>query len=191
MVELEEMIRRVMVDVRRTGALRGFVSGPNWNPMVPYDPIASFAMAQHLLSSREYQAFVAIAPEGHLYGYFFEDLGATVLSVEVDYPPKTLSLGAGIDTIQNRDVLLIEDDVVSGTTLRRVLDELDFFEPHSYGLYLGRGKEGQILENVPDRISRVHLAEEDLGTTNRESSEMVFLDHFRHRGSLWEGEGRR
>jgi hypothetical protein len=68
-------------------ASKGYVTGPNWNPMLPQDCVNAHAMARHLIESEAFDHYIAVAPEGHVYGFFFEQLGVRLLSVEVDYPP--------------------------------------------------------------------------------------------------------
>lgn len=70
------------------GRAKGYVEGRWLNPLVPMDCIAAWAMARQLTESGQFDRYLAIAPEGHVYGYFFERLGVPVLSVFVDYPPR-------------------------------------------------------------------------------------------------------
>ena len=92
---------------------------------------------------------VAIAPEGHVYSYFFGCLGIPVLSIFVDYPPKHVHHIDDFSAIRGRRVLLVEDDIVSGVSLELVVRELASYMPRSLSLYLGREKEFQQLQNVP------------------------------------------
>jgi hypothetical protein len=80
--------------------LRGTVEGPNVNNFVPHDCVAAFAMARLLLGSGKFDSYVAVAPEGHIYGYFLERLGAEVLSVHADYPPTRCSSGDALSVIR-------------------------------------------------------------------------------------------
>jgi hypothetical protein len=72
----------------------------------------------------------------------------------------------------------VEDDVVSGVTLRLVVDALGQHGPRSLALYLGRRKEDQILENVPPEVSAVYLAEDHLRPAEREQDEIDFAAFF-------------
>jgi len=72
----QELLDRVAHQVRSHCAAKGYVSGPHWNPLTPRDSVAAFAMAQALFQGGRFDDYVAIAPEGHVYGYFFERLGA-------------------------------------------------------------------------------------------------------------------
>ena len=68
----QQLLDRVSEDVRRHCAARGYVSGPNWNPLTPRDRVAALAMAKSLVAAQLFDHYLAIAPEGHVYGYFFE-----------------------------------------------------------------------------------------------------------------------
>jgi hypothetical protein len=173
----QSVLARIAADIASHCAARGFVDGPNWNPMTPVDPVAAFAMAGLLARSGLFDHIVAVAPEGHVYGYFFEKLGFPVLSVFVEYPPRGVILGDGIEVIRERRVLLLEDDLISGTTLRQVVAALADFAPRSLWLYLGRRKEDQFLANAPPEIRGVFLAEACLGPGAREraANELLVL----------------
>jgi hypothetical protein len=126
----------------------------------------------------EFDRHLAIAPEGHIYGYFFERLGVPVLSVFTDYPPTKVSAEDDLRAVQGRRVLLIEDDVIGGRTLRLVVEHLRQFSPGSLALYLGHNKGIQHLRNVPPEITRVLVAEDCLGLDPRPELELRFVDFF-------------
>jgi hypothetical protein len=131
---------------------------------------------------------LAVAPEGHVYGYFFERLGIPVLSVHVGYPPRRVEVLDDLAVVRGGRVLLLEDDVVSGVTLRLVVDALGHHGPHSLALYLGRRKEDQILENIPPEVSAVYLAEDRLRPAERGQDEAEFAAFF---GKCLAGQGDR
>src|SRR5262245_28135509 len=72
---------RVLADVRSHCQAKGYREGPGVNNFIPHDAVAAFAMARSLTGSGLFDHYLAVAPEGHVYGYFFECLGARVLSV--------------------------------------------------------------------------------------------------------------
>jgi hypothetical protein len=177
------MVSQSLVDhvaelVRAHCAARGYVSGPNWNPLTPRDPVAALAMARSLVQSGRFDHYVAVAPEGHVYGYFFERLGARVLSVFVDYPPRRAEPVEGLAPIRGGRILILEDDVVSGVSLGLVVSELARHAPQSLALYLGREKDYQQMQNVPPSITDVYLAEDHLDPAERERHEAEFLEFF-------------
>lgn len=168
---------RLHAAIARHCAALGYVDGPNWNALVPVDPVAAFALTGLLARSGLFDHIVAVAPEGHVYGYFFAQLGVPVLSAFVEYPPRGVILGDGIEAIRGGRVLLLEDDLVSGTTLRQVVAALLPFAPQSLWLYLGRRKRDQFLDNKPGEIAGVFLAEDCVTLGLRESAlrELVAL----------------
>lgn len=75
--------------------------------------------------------------------------------------------------------MLIEDDAISGRTLRLVSEHLHQFAPKSLGLYLGHTKGAQHLQNVPDEIEKVYVSEDLLSWGTRSELEREFEDFFR------------
>ena len=172
---LERVDRQVEAHVRQS---KGFEQDSMINPLVPVDTVAALAIAKQLIEQSRFDAFVAVATEGHVYGYFFEQFGAAVLSVHVDYPPRRCVLLDDFAVIKGQRLLILEDDVASGTTLHLVIDELENFKPNSMDLYLGRPKANQTLENIDSRVNKVFLAEEHLSAADRPRHEDEFRSHF-------------
>jgi hypoxanthine phosphoribosyltransferase len=121
---------------------------------------------------------VAVAPEGHVYGYFFERFGNSLLSVHVDYPPRRCEVLDDLGVIRSKRVLILEDDVASGTTLRHVIGALKQYRPSSIDLYLGRPKDSQVLEFVAPTINTIYLAEDHLDPNRRSDYEDQFIRFF-------------
>jgi len=180
----ERILERVLADVRSHCLTKGYQEGPWLNPMTPQDCVSSFAMARLIIEEKCVDHCVSVAPEGHVYGYFFEKLGTDVLSVFVDYPPKSLQALDDLRTIRSGRVLIIEDDVISGVTLQMVVGHLKQYSPRSMSLFLGRHKEDQQLEAVPSDIHRIYIAENVLNPSRREHYEGEFVTFFRHGNTL-------
>jgi hypothetical protein len=172
------LLERVAAEARGHCAEKGYVRGRNWNPLIPQDSVAVLAMARELTMSGAFDRYIAVAPEGHVYGYFFERLGARVLSIFVDYPPTRVESADDLSAIHGQRVLLIEDDVVSGISLDLAMKEIAQHEPSSVSLYLGRKKDSQQLHNIPSQIDRVYLAEDDLDPARRGRYESEYVDFF-------------
>ncbi len=177
-----QLLESVAELVRGHCAAKGDVKGRNWNPLTPHDSVAALAMARALTSSRAFDHYVAVAPEGHVYGFFFERLGARVLSIFVDYPPTRAESADPLSAVSGGRVLLIEDDVVSGISLDLVMKEVARHGPSSVSLYLGRAKDSQQLENIPRQIDRVYLAEDSLDPVDRGRNESEFIEFFQRIG---------
>lgn len=173
------LIDRVVADVRQhCRQSKGYEAAPYVNPLVPVDCVSAFNMARLLIEQRMFDHYVSVAPEGHVYGYFFQRLGQPVLSVYVDYPPRRFAALDDLSPIRGGRVLILEDDVVSGITLRLVTRALQEHQPRSLSLYLGRFKEDQIIENVCPEIETMYLAEDHLDPRRREEYEAEFIQFF-------------
>ncbi len=178
-MDFDRLVAEVIADVdRHCRRSPGYEEGPWVNPMKPVDPVAAFALAKVLVNANAFDRCVAIAPEGHLYGYFFVTLGVEVLSVHVDYPPRQCEFLDDLSVLRGKRVLILEDDVVSGVTLQLVAEALRSYDPQSLQLYLGRPKEGQVVENVAPAIETVYLAEEQLEPNDGERHQAEFIEFF-------------
>jgi hypothetical protein len=176
----KELIERVEFNVgQHVRQSKGYETESWINPLTPVDSVAAFAMAKALTEAQLFDYCVSVAPEGHVYGYFFERcFGAPVLSVHVDYPPRRCEVLDNLGPIRTRRVLILEDDVASGTTLRHVVTALGKYEPRSMDLYLGRPKDSQILEHVDPAIGTLYLAEDHLDQRRRDEYEEQFRQFF-------------
>jgi hypothetical protein len=173
-----EVRDRVLAEVRRHCEARGYREGAGVNNFVPHDAVAAFAMARSLTGSGQFDRYLAIAPEGHVYGYFFGCLGADVLSVFTDYPPTRCETADDLTVLKGSRVLLIEDDVIGGRTLRLVVEHLRQYAPASLALYLGHTRGIQHLRNVPPEITATYLAEDHLDWGRRRDDEQSFVEYF-------------
>jgi hypothetical protein len=171
----QKFLDQVTAKVVQHCAALGYESGPNWNPLQPQDSVAALAMARSLVESRQFDSYLAVAPEGHVYGYFFEQFGIKPLSIFVDYPPRSATTQDDLSVLRGKRVLIIEDDVISGISLQLVCDAIAVFEPASISVYIGRRADSQCPENVPTSVKQVFLAESHLGE-GRERYEQEFID---------------
>ncbi|MFH2124120.1 MAG: hypothetical protein ABIJ50_11650 [Pseudomonadota bacterium] len=123
-------------------------------------------MAKRLVTAG-FDRYLVIAPEGRIYGYFFEQLGVPLLSIFTDYSPTRYIAEDDLCVLQDQSVLLIEDDAISGLTLRLVSEHLYQFAPKSLGFYLRHTKGIQHLQNVPGEIDEIYVAEDMLSWGTR------------------------
>ncbi|WP_182869103.1 phosphoribosyltransferase [Stieleria mannarensis] len=172
---MHDLANRIENHVRNS---KGFEEDSFVNPFSPVDSVSAFAAARRIIAEHNHDVFIAVAPEGHVYGFFFEHFGASVLSVHVGYPPRECSVLDDLSAIRGRRVLIIEDDVASGTTLRLVLDAIQDAGPESIDLFLGRRKHQQILENIDLRINRTYLPEDILQAEQQAVYEADFVRAF-------------
>src|SRR4051812_47904997 len=101
-----QFLDAVLAEVQRHCLAKGYREGPGVNNFVPHDVVAAYGMAR-LLSAMRFDRYLAVAPEGHIYGFFFERLGVPVLSVFTDYPPTHCTAETDLRGIENQRVLLI------------------------------------------------------------------------------------
>src|SRR5436853_2509970 len=111
------ILNAVLAQVRQHCQNKGYQEGPGVNNFAPHDGVGAFGMAQ-LLTALQFDRYLAVAPEGHIYGFFFERLTVPVLSIFTDYPPTHCFAETDLRAIQDQRVLLIEDDIIGGRTLR-------------------------------------------------------------------------
>jgi len=175
----EELLDKVLSEVREhCRRAKGYEEGPWVNPLVPSDCVSALMMARILTEGEPFDQYVAVAPEGHVYGYFFERFGCRVLAVHVDYPPRRCDVLDDLSVLRDARVLILEDDVISGVTLRLVIDVLKRYGPRSLDLFLGRRREDQQLDAVGPEIDRVFLAENCLDPALSARYEAEFAKFF-------------
>lgn len=179
-MNLSQTLDRVLIEIdQHVRSSKGYETESMINPMTPVDSVSAFMVAKLLSEQNAFDYCISVAPEGHVYGYFFERcFSADVFSVHVDYPPRRCEILDDLSVIEGKRVLILEDDVASGTTLRLVLTALLEFAPKSIDLYLGRAKDSQCIEHIDDAVQKVYLAEDLLDSDQRAQHESTFVDFF-------------
>ncbi len=67
------LMERVLSNVdRHVRASRGYEVESFINPLTPGDSVAAFPMASSLTAQKAFNVCVSVAPEGHVYSYFFQ-----------------------------------------------------------------------------------------------------------------------
>jgi hypothetical protein len=122
---LQELLERVLSEVdKHVRASKGYETESWINPLAPVDSVAAFTMARVLTEQHLFDVCISVAPEGHVYGYFFEKcFGASILSVHVDYPPRCCHVLDDLDAVRGKRVLILEDDVSLPANLGLILAE--------------------------------------------------------------------
>jgi hypothetical protein len=181
-MDMKSIYSAVCENVQRHCLAKGYREGDGVNNFVPHDAIASFGMARLLAGT--FDRYIAVAPEGHIYGYFLERMGIPVLSVFTDYPPTCCTSEEDLTVLENQRVLLIEDDVISGRTLQLVVDFIRQFKPAALALYLGHNIGIQQLSNVPHEINpeNIYVAERSLSQKDWKELEDEFFEFFKLNG---------
>ncbi|VVC03537.1 Uncharacterised protein [Candidatus Bilamarchaeum dharawalense] len=145
--------------VVRTEAMEYVRSHGHGKLFVPHKISGSFTNAGAIVRSGEIDIGLSVEPEGCAYAYFFEAHGLPVLHVFADFDDH-----GGIDyretedltRLSGRRVLLIEDDVRTGKTLKAVLAHIEHFGILELQLFLGNLDQFQNINAVPTRIAKVH-----------------------------------
>ena len=167
----------VKTEVKNYCRTKGYTKQEGVNNFIPHNCVHAFQMAKMLIK-QDFDSYLVIAPEGFIYSYFFEQLGARVLSLYTDYPPTRISATDDLSQIQGKRVLLIEDDVIGGGTLRLVMGHLSPLSPKEVSLYLGHNRGFLRLQNVPSTIHKIYLAEDELASHDWMQHEREFIEFF-------------
>jgi hypothetical protein len=154
---------------------------------MPHQYTSAFRSAQEALQKGRYDAAVIVGPEAFAYEPIFRDLGVATFAVnipETEFGGKrSLKRLEGLGTLKGRRVLVVEDDVRSGATLKRLLRTLRFSGPFAeLGLYLGLPTFRQLPENVPLSFKQVFIADP------RPEDGVTFLSHLSARVPLYKTE---
>jgi hypothetical protein len=165
------VLQNVLRSVRDYCHEMGVLEAPGINNLVPHECVNAYAMARYLVQKVGFDHYVAVAPEGHIYGYFFKRIGIQPLAISVDYPPIKASVLDDLIPIAGGTVLIIEDDVIGGGTLEVVVSELLKFKPRRLSLFLGHSKIFQHFENIPTEIESTFIAEDILSRDDYENRE--------------------
>ncbi|MFO1520412.1 MAG: phosphoribosyltransferase, partial [bacterium] len=155
------------------------------NPHFPASYTASFRSAQQALRQK-YDVALIVGPEGFAYEPIFEDLGLPSIAVnipEADFNgPRSFQSFDDLSALKGKRVLVVEDDVQSGATLRALLEALAPHAPSFLGLYLGAPPNRQITANIPKAFKRVVVTQIDEALDER-----AFMRHLQRRETVFIG----
>lgn len=153
------------------------------NEHLPNSYLTAFRSAQEA-ARQGYDIVVIVGPEGFAYEPIFEDLGLPALAFDVpesDYGgDRSVKVLDDLVQIEGKRVLVVEDDVRSGATLRKLLEVLAPHSPKELGLYLGARRSYQVFQNIPPQFQRVHFTEDD-----EDRAATIFLEHLNTREVLF------
>lgn len=180
-MKISQLIKKVTDEVITFCHQKGYEEKEGVNNFVPHDTVCSFGMAKQILALKEYDLFISVAPEGYIYSYFFELQGVSTIEVFVDYPPVNLRSPDDLSIIEGKKILIIEDDIIGGATVRLILKELEQYKPAELGLYLGHNKGFQKIENIPCSIEKTFIAEDFFDCSTMIETENGFVEFFSER----------
>jgi hypothetical protein len=127
---------------------------------VPHMVLEAITNSRTLAESGAYDLGLSVEPEGCAYAYFFETQGMRILHVYADFDGK-----GGIDyrevddlgELRGKRILIIEDDIQTGLTLRTVLERIKGIGADRYGLFLGNLAGFQNRNAIPKQVEQVHM----------------------------------
>jgi hypothetical protein len=135
----------------------------------------------------KYDIALIVGAEGFAYEPIFRDLGIPTVAVnipEADFGgSRSIEVFDDLSKLKGKRLLVVEDDVHSGATLRKLLEEVKHHHPQSLGLYLGLPEIRQMQENIPGDFRKIYLTELD-----EPQDEAVFLRHLVKHAILFKGK---
>ena len=153
------------------------------NPHFPASYPASFRSAQQALR-KKYDLALIVGPEGFAYEPIFEDLGLPSLAVNIPEDDfngsRSFQSFGDLSAVMGKRVLVVEDDVQSGATLRALLKALVPHSPSFLGLYLGAPLIRQMTANIPKAFQRVVVTQIDETLDRR-----AFMKHLQRRETVF------
>lgn len=178
----ERIIKSMLVETLVSEEAREYaVRHGHGKTFIPHGILESAANSWKIIEGKTVDIGLSIEPEGCAYAYFFDAQGMKVLHVFADFDGN-----GGIDyrkidelgNLEGKRVLLIEDDVQSGITLRTVLRQIAGAGAASYSLFLGNRSLYQNLGSVPRTVSKVYLNGSESSCSGRDEMEQNLIDHF-------------
>ncbi|MBS3067486.1 hypothetical protein J4450_02185 [Candidatus Micrarchaeota archaeon] len=138
----------------------------------------AFTNARRIIESSAIDIGLSVEPEGCGYAYFFELHGLRVLHVFADFDGKggiDYRETEGLEALRGKRVLLIEDDVRTGQTLRAVLANIERLAIARLEIFLGNSTLYQNTHALPPQISRFYLnrGEENIALHDTEDRAFV------------------
>ena len=162
---------------KRVAALK--VSGIRF----PHSYTAAFRAAKAALKGN-YDVALIVGPEGFAYEPIFKDLGISTVAINIPEDSfggaRTMAAFDDLAALQGKRVLVVEDDVQSGATLKKILVETALHAPKSWGLYLGLASQYQQKDNIPPAFRKVYVADADDA-----KNDAAFLAHLKKRESFF------
>lgn len=145
----------IRIEIEEYGAPYGFGKA-----VVPQKVSCAAFITRNIVSSGKIDIGLSVEPEGYAYAYFFQAQKLPILHVFADFNEQGGIDYRPLDNLQGLEgkrVLIIEDDVQTGRTLRAVLGHLEAHPAASYSLFLGAGVQWQQLTSVPAQISEIYI----------------------------------
>src|SRR3989338_1829696 len=151
-----------------------------YNPHDPNNPLGAFSAARRAVK-KGFNVALIVGPEGFGYEPYFLDLGMPTVAVNIpesgEGETRTIKLFDDLSALRGKKVLVVEDDIRTGATLQKLLEQIKPNEPAELDLYLGQSINYQKIENIPEDFTDTFVVKTDTVTAGIE-----FRDYLKSRG---------
>lgn len=148
------------------------------NPHVPSSPLAAHYTAAVAMKEGIDYALI-VGPEGFAYEPYFRELGIPTLAVNIPESapeePRTLRNLDNLSILKGKKVLIVEDDIQTGATLEKLLEQLKEYAPAQMNLYLGQPERFQKKQNIPTAVTKTYIAGEGASEKAQAAAFRAFL----------------
>lgn len=148
----------------------------------PSEPLAAFDAARMAIK-KGFDIALIVGPEGFSYEPFFRDLGLPTVAVNIpeyrENEVRTVKLLDDLSVLQNKKVLVVEDDVRTGATLQKLIEQMKPHMPAQLGLYLGLPKDFQKTASIPSDFTETFMTKKEIGLNIAGKN---FLEYLESRG---------
>ncbi len=149
----------------------------------PHSYTAAFRAAK-AAQKDSYDVALIVGPEGFSFEPIFQDLGIPTVAINIPEDSfggaRTMKAFDDLAALKGKKVLVVEDDVQSGATLKKILEAAASHAPRSWGLYLGLASQYQKKDNIPPVFQKVYVAD-----TDEAKDEAAFLAHLKKHEPLF------
>ncbi|PIR47074.1 MAG: hypothetical protein COV07_00925, partial [Candidatus Vogelbacteria bacterium CG10_big_fil_rev_8_21_14_0_10_45_14] len=151
------------------------------NIHLPMRPLAALHAAREAVKAG-FEVALIVGPEGFAYEPYFLDQGVQTVALNIpeSAPGVTREITGSEDlaVLQGKRVLVVEDDVRTGATLKKIIEHLSAnVTCASLGLYLGQPAEYQEMSNIPAEFKELYVANAD-----RETARKTFMEYMESKG---------
>jgi hypoxanthine phosphoribosyltransferase len=151
---------------------------------LPRSYTVAFRAAMDAVQEVGYDTALIVGPEGFAYEPIFRDLGLAIAAVNIPEAvfngERSLKELDDLSKLKGSRVLVVEDDVVSGATLRKLLPSLERHAPAELGLFLGSPSGRQLQMNIPASFRHVHISDDKVNADGDADAD-AFLRHLAER----------
>jgi len=138
--------------------------------LMPVSLLESCYLIHAIVTQKNYDIGICISPEALRYGALFDLFGLRTLAVYMDDSDPTRNYREldDLKSIKGKNIIVIEDDVVTGKTLEIFFEKIKQYSPASISLFLGNPKRFQKgLQNIPNCFQSVYVVPDAISDVER------------------------